>query len=32
MILSTVLDGHHFLTLWVLAGVTITLWHHRGRL
>ena len=33
MILATVLDGRHFLTLWVVAGVILTLWTvHRGRL
>ena len=26
MILATVLDGRHFLALWVLVGVTLTLW------
>jgi len=33
MLLATVLDGRHFLILWTVVAVTLTLWHlHRGRL
>ena len=33
MILSAVLDGRHFLTLWAVVAVTITAWHcYRSRL